>query len=80
MHPGDTQRPMQPPPVYPAIQKQVVSEQTNSYRVQSQVTHQKYQDCMEHLYQNIPKTIEPVRIPILIELTINLNINHAGNT
>ena len=73
MSPGDTQVPARTEPIYrepvkpPDVRH---SESTSTYNVQSVPITQ--------ISSTANTGIAPIKIPIVIELTINLNINHGN--
>lgn len=82
MHPRDTVVPMQPPerpPVQPAPSPTQTNAQQPIYTPQptpQAFDPNLYQKRMELEYQQAPRRpVEAIKIPIIIELTINLNIN-----
>lgn len=81
MIPGDTQRPMQTPQ---NIREQIIENRvmqpidasTENYQREMQLLYTKREEETVRASHN--KTIEAIRIPIVIELTINLNINNTN--
>lgn len=92
MHPRDTVVPMQPPersPVQPMPHLIQPNEQRSPQGLQASPytpqpapqteTQDLYQKRMELEYQRRgDRSVEAIKIPIVIELTINLNINRSG--
>ena len=77
MSPGDTQVPVRTEPINrtPVLH----SEQAQTYNVQATPSEQSIPKAISSGGRAIAssnQSIAPIRIPIVIELTINLNINH----